>query len=314
MENVLIKEKENIAMDMERKLEPEMELEKSSIVRKILNFIFTRILLYLPFDWGTKFFVKSCKGAAELRSWATTWRALEILYNWDPEGNNWKSDFELGKEYGDGFFTRLWQNLENSKAVRNRYKILKMELKKEIRKKVKKDSIILVSLGCGSGRLVLETIKEIREEFPEIIVKSILIDYSRSAVNFAKKLADNLEVNHVEIERGDVRKLRKILKKKYIKEADIIECNGVLPYFPEIEAVNFLEEICQSLNPGGVAIISNTGENFETEFIKKIVGYDSMRTRRVEEVVEIVKQAGFRKIKVVPEPLEIHPLVVATKT
>ena len=287
----------------------EEKLEKSNIVRKIINFFFTRILLYLPFDWGTEFFMKSCKGAANLRSWATTWKALEILYNWDPEKSNWKSDFELREEYGNGFFTKLWQKLDNSAAVRNRYKLLKNELKKaviESRKKV----VFQLSLGCGSSRANLETVAELSKECPEKTVKTILADYSRSALNYSAQLAKKLKLKDIVIRRGDVTKIREYTSKVLV---DIIEANGILPYLSDIESVHFLENIYRTLDIDGTLITSNTGENFETPFIKKIVGYNSMRVRAAEYVAELVREAGFQQIRIVSEPIGLHSLVVAKK-
>ena len=290
------------------------ELEKSSIGRKTLNFIFTRILLYLPFNWGTKFFMKSCKGAADLRNCATTWRALEILYNWDPEKNNWKSDFELGKEYGNGFFTRLWQKLDNSRAVRNRLSLVKREIKKAIinsRKRV----VFQASLGCGSSRANLEAVAEIAKEYPEKIVKTILVDYSRDALKYSRQLAENLGIKNYLTLRRDIRDITEIKKHTDGMPIDVIEANGVLPYLSDIETIRFLENVHRILDDGGVLITSNTGENFEGPFIKKIVGYNSMRTRTAECVARLVQEAGFQGIiKIIPEPLGLHSLVVAKKT
>ena len=288
----------------------EEKLEKSNIVKKIINFFFTRILLYLPFNWGTEFFMKSCKGAADLRSWATTWKALEILYNWNPEKSTWKSDFELREEYGNGFFTRLWQKLDNSAAVRNRYKLVKNELKKaviESRKKV----VFQLSLGCGSSRANLEAVAELSKECPEKTVKTILVDYSRSALSYSAQLAKKLKLKNVVVQRGDVTKIREYTNGVPV---DIIEANGILPYLSDIESVYFLENIYRTLDIDGILITSNTGENFETPFIKKIVGYNSMRTRTAECVARLVQEAGFQGIKIIPEPLGLHSLVVAKKT
>jgi len=283
-----------------------LKYETNSIWRIVFNFFFIPILNILPRSSNT-LIRRSHKSVNEVITQATTHKALEILY---------QNDY---KRYGDSLLERLshriWFGTNNSKAVRNRLRLVKRELAESIFfiSRVQKD-ISILSIASGSARAVIEALLEI-EIPPEKRITITFVDkdssaleYSRKIVKTHNKLGSNFNFAWVEGTASS------FLEKCTVNQFSIIEMVGLLDYFDEQRVLNIFSEIKRVLIDGGFFITANVNDNSERRFLTRIVGWD-MVYRSAIELGELLLKAGFSndKIKLYYEPLNIHGVSVVRK-
>ncbi len=100
----------------------ELNLEINSLVRKLFNFFTTPILNILPVK-SRALIKKSNKAVGEILENTTTHKALEVLYH---KGKN-----HSVKKIYEKLAHKVWFSTNNSKAVRNRLKIVKNKMEDE---------------------------------------------------------------------------------------------------------------------------------------------------------------------------------------
>lgn len=164
---------ENIANNVKIIIDNDSEdYETNSFLKKTINLFLLPILNRLP----KRLFIKSSKKAEEVHKYATTHKALEVIYSFDNQFN-----FENG--ILDGFFHYFWQKTSNAKALRNRLKLVKKELEKAILS-INKKEIRILNLAAGSNRGVVEVVGIHKDKFDFEI---FAVDKSEFAIEDAKK-------------------------------------------------------------------------------------------------------------------------------
>src|SRR3989344_5844591 len=129
----------------------DLDLEINGLVRRFFNIFIIPILNTLPKNFK-HIIKKTNNAAATVINNATNHQALEVLYS--------KGDLFSIKKIGSNFFKYIWFNLNNSKAVRNRLKFVKRELKNHLEKISKFDrEISVLSIASGSSRAIIETVR-----------------------------------------------------------------------------------------------------------------------------------------------------------
>jgi len=280
------------------------DYEQHNWIMKIVRIPIVFLLNMLPANVGKRIFTafSGHKGDTKtVRRWATTYKALEIMYSY-PErckkGETTKVDF---------FWERF---LSNAKSIRNRLVLTKRELLIAIRDvKKRKASVNLISLGSGSARAVIETLAQLDGLSP---VQAKLVDMSRKAISFSQELAASCNVNQIEWHRDYAQNLERYCSNGF--QPDIVEMVGLLDYYPYDQAVDLITKIWEVLPNGGWLITCNIRDNFERPFVTKSINWP-MIYRPPQELADILLEAGFLKenIKVVYEPLKIHGLAIAQK-
>lgn len=234
---------------------------------------------------------------------ASRYQAIEAVYSY-PER----------KKIGQiGFLDSCWAVfLNNSLALRNRLKLVKRELKTAINEvKRRKTDVRLMSLGSGSARAVIEVLIRLNGCSP--LVKTILVDRDKEAIDFSKNFARINGVNHIKWHRGYAQNLGKYCGNDFTP--DIVEMVGLLDYYPCQEAVKLIRRIYENLAPDGWLITCNIRSNLEQPFLAKGVNWPPLIYRSSKELAEILIEAGFfpEDIKIIYEPLKIHGLAIARK-
>ena len=280
-----------------------LNYEQYNWIMKIVRIPIIFILNMLPSSWGKIVFTAFCNhrsDSSRVRRWATTFRALEIIYT-----------FPLRRAKGKtSLMDTFWELfLSNARSVRNRLKLVEgglITIVKEVRGR--KSQVNLMSLGSGSSRAVIEVLAQLNGLFP-VRVKSI--DISRGAINFSRELAATYNVNQIEWYRDYAQNLEKYCDDF---QPDIIEMVGLLDYYPDKQAIDLLKKIYKVLSPGGWLITSNIRSNFERPFVTKAINWP-MIYRSPEELATILIEAGFRveHLKIIYEPLKIHGIIIAQK-
>jgi len=236
----------------------------------------------------------------------TTHKALEVMYTYPArraEGSTTTSDF-------------FWEYfLNNARTIRNRLLLVKRELHRIIQDSYqwnKTEPVRILSLGGGSARAVIEVVKELTDQIP-IEVK--LIDMSRDAVQYSKKLAAdfNLDGRRITWRVGYAHNLEKYCRDFHPNI--IIEMVGLLDYFNSEQAVDLLSKIYHKLLSGGWLITCNIHPNFESSFVTKGINWTSMTYREPDQLIRLLLAGGFRadRMKIIYDPFKIHGLAIAQK-
>lgn len=280
--------------------DPFLNYEYLSVRHRLFNVTILPILNILPKGFQ-KFIKKSNKQAAEVIDNATNHQALEVLYH--------KGNIKKHKNPLQRIFRKIWFSISNSKAVRNRLKIVKRELDQHIKvlKDQKKD-IKILSIAAGSARAVLETI-EIHEG-GEHSFSLTFLDKSEKAVEYSKRLSGeklkHSNVNWITDTIGNF--FKNYTGEKY----DVVEMVGLIDYFDDEKTKEVFSKIHNVLNSGGMLITANVNNNKERRFLERIIDWH-MIYRTAEELAQLLEESGFKeeKMSIFYEPLKIHSVIVA---
>ena len=232
---------------------------------------------------------------------ATTWKALDIIYNYQP-----------GKDKSlSGRITDFWNGLRNIKAVRNRLRLAKKLLIENIQEFPKNEKQIrLVSIASGAAQEVIEIMKESKQK--GIFIQAIFLDRDSTAIAHSKNLARQAGVlNQITFANTSTKELKRVAAKF---KPHIVEVIGLLEYRPDDHAIDLLKRIYDILAPRGIVITSNISPNPE-KFFSYWVGNWPMIYRTEEQLSKIIIKAGFnpRSCKIIQEPLKTHNVVICEK-
>ena len=241
------------------------------------------------------FFDGVSKLCREVKENAARWRALDLTYNNYAKNNT---------SFGDLVYNFFWHNLKNARALRNRLKLIKHLLFKNIEEISKSGKEIrLISIASGSAQGVIETITLAKQK--GILVKSVFIDIDPTALEYSRKLAQRLgvenQITFVNKKASIINEIGKDFK------PNLIEMVGFLEYRPEEKAIKLIQSIYQVLEKGGTFLVSHISPNLESFFLKEVINWP-MIYRRPEEIVRILSLASFslENCSFYWEPLKIH--------
>jgi len=277
------------------------DFEINSILRNFFDIFFIPILNNLPSSFQ-KTIKKTHKSADEVIKKATSHSALEVLYS---HGKMHKS-----RNIFQTFFRYVWFTRNNAKAVRNRLKIVKREITKEIKNR-KDTGITLLSIASGSARAVVESFSNV-PLITNTPVSLNFLDKSIEAISYSRSLAKNLD--GVYACRWITDTANSFPKYFPNNKPNIVEMVGLLDYFDDEKILETFQTIYNNLEEGGVLITANVIDNKERPFLERVVGWNMIYSTP-EDFIRIANEAGFRSenIVVYVEPLKIHFVMVAHK-
>jgi SAM-dependent methyltransferase len=279
----------------------ELNFEKKSFYYILLSPIFLLIALYVYLKkkiipnpkYNFYFFDGISKNCREIKENATRWKALDIIYNKTPEN----------------LIEKFWSNLIGFRATRNRLKMVKYYLKREIQNFLNiSNEVRLISVACGSAQGVIEVIKDFREKS----IKALFLDLDTSALEHSKKLAKEANVeDKIIFVNKSARELENIGKEFH---PHIVEVVGFLMYRPKEKAIKLVERIYHILVPNGVLLISQDNYIPERFFLYYVVNWPII-FRSPAEFSEILIKGGFNSkyCKIIYEPLMMHGLAICRK-
>lgn len=281
-----------------------LSLETNSLLRYLLNLFFIPILNSLPKNF--KYIIKKTNNAAAVViDNVTSHKALEVLYS--------KGELFSFKKLGSQFFKYIWFNVNNSKAVRNRLKFVKRELRNHLMNISEFDrDIEIISIASGSSRSIVEVVKD-GHYLKDTKLSVTFLDKNEDAIQYSKDLS--IHINHLPIKLDWINdSVGNFLRSNPEKKFDIVEIVGLLDYFTDVKVLETFMGIYNILQTGGILITSNISHNPEEKFITKVIDWP-MIYRTPEELAELAKKAGFEynNMKVFYEPLKVHGMVVAKK-
>ena len=285
-----------------------LNYEKPSLMRKMIDFIWIPFLNLLPKRLGFNLVKMSSHDAKVVQKYATSFRALEVMYNYNSNNN-----IDFFREKGlRKFCTIIWQNTHNAQAVRNRLKLVTRELEKSILH-AGSNNVGIFSLAAGSARAVFAVINKFKSAFPEIRIEAVLLDKHADALDFSRGIA--IRYNLLNQFTYIIDNVKNLKKYKFKYRTDVVEMVGLLDYFDRQNAMELFKSIYDFLEPGNFFITGNIKKNSEEAFIKKSIGWEGMIYRSESDLLELFINAGFKKdkIKIYIEPQNIHMIAVAYK-
>ncbi len=256
---------------------------------------------------------KTNRGAREVLENKTTHQALEVLYR---KGDTGKKETFLGN-----IFRSLWFFTDNAKGVRNRLRIVKNGIVRELvnihSDECHNNTVHMLSIASGSARAVLEAIQRAREMNVEKDIHVTFLDKSPQAISYSRTLAqsvcdeDVLKKTHMQWVTDTASNFT-----KYADEGslDIIEMVGLLDYFDDEKAQRLFEKAYRYLRSGGVFITANIDYNKEYAFVNNFVDW-RMIYRSSHELAALARRAGFNAqyMRVYTEPLGVHNVLIVRK-
>lgn len=283
-----------------------LKLEQNSPVRAFFNLFLIPVLNSLPIK-SRGLIKKSNKAVGDIVDNATNHKALEILYH-----NGYKKDI---KKMYEKISNAVWLNTNNSKAVRNRLKIVNHEISSRLKELVAsdKEEISIVSIAAGSARAVIEALEANVAKDKKISVT--FIDKSDSALEYSKNLLSTKEFS--KLPHYSFKWISDTVNgflDKNTEKFDIVEMVGLMDYFEDDRARTIFQKINNNLKQEGVFITANINDNSEKKFVTKAIGWP-MIYRSAEHIGRLVHEAGFphTDIEVYYEPLKIHSIIIARR-
>lgn len=279
--------------------------ELNTFLKKVFNFFFIPFINNLPVS-ARKLIKKSNKAVKHVVENATNHAALETLYH--------KGRTHQRRGLFQEIAHLVWFNTNNSKAVRNRLRLVKRELRKSIEKiYARKKDISILSIASGSARAIVEVLQSLPLDFNGTISVTFL-DKNPEALKYSKNLIESnftskkFLFNWIEGTAGS------FLRSTSADRVDIIEMVGLLDYFDDQKAIDIFNNIHSKLNEGGIFITANIVDNAEQKFLKKVIGWE-MIYRYAEDLQQLLIKAGFSQEKVYMfyEPLKIHTIAICNK-
>ena len=277
--------------------------ETNSSIRKITNAVLIPTLNTLPVS-ARKLLGKTHKSGGEIIKHATTHKAMEILYdrNQRPKAN-----------WIQNFFLSIWLGTNNSKAIRNRLRLVKREIKNKITELInQKKEIKILNIASGAARAVIESVEEV--EFPDNFrLSAVFIDQNHEAISFSQQLAGSHKYRSSFKWVNDTAE-NFLNNQGSTKAFNIVEMVGLLEYLSDKDSVDLFTGIYKALDSGGILITANILNNIERRFINDVIGW-KMKYRSPDELSSLLMDAGFAldNMKIYYEPQRIHCVIVAQK-
>lgn len=272
--------------------DPSLNYETGGVFYSTISRIIGWLLSVLP-KKSLRKAIATSERADKVRNKATSHEALELMY----EGP--KNEGGIISNIG----SRFWFRIRNTRAVRNRLKLVK-KIIGTCFTNMEKDKIYVASLGAGSARAVLEEVKK-QESLRKFEV--YLVDLNPTALECGRNLSISLgiksHINYVNEKVGTGLSIFNNLN------FDVVEMVGLLDYFDDIKASAVIKKIKQHLNSKGFLITCNIVDNAEQKFITNVVDW-KMYYRYPDDMIRLMKGAGFNEPIVVNEPLLIHAIAI----
>ncbi|MBI3550590.1 MAG: alpha/beta fold hydrolase [Elusimicrobia bacterium] len=171
----------------------------------------------------------------------------------------------------------------------------------------------IVDIAAGAGRYVLETLKAL----DGAVESALLRDYKEVNIDAARRLAAELSLGNVRIERGDA--FDRASLAGLAPKPTIAIVSGLYELIPENAPIRAsLRGLSEALEPGGILLYTNQPWHPQLEMIARTLPNREgrpwiMRRRTQAEMDALVREAGFEKIEQDTDPWGIFTVSLARR-
>jgi 1-acyl-sn-glycerol-3-phosphate acyltransferase len=284
----------------------ELNLEKPSLLFRLLHSSLIFILNSKIFSFAVKKLTQEGKIVSQNPGSALS---MEVVYTLGK-----KNIFSI-KSFNDFAVFIFDRVLFQTKALRNRLKIVKKLLRESLLEMQSKEEIKILSLGGGSLRSILSAIAEINN--PKLVnkIEIVSVDTDLSSVELVEKVKKEVGLENIKIKILNIDSLDflKNIEKHGQQKFDLVEVIGLIDYLKEDIVINKLNLIYNIMKNKSFIIFSNIAPNNEAKFLENI-NWPHLYYRNVVDLVYILKKTTFKKAsKIIEEPLSIHNIVYIKK-
>ena len=242
--------------------------------------------------YGNLFVDRTSDLMRNLRIHARTWRAMNFLYNYKSIFAH-KNFFQKQIEY-------FWAQIDNSKAIRNRARVVKKLTQEEVAKRNKSEEINILSIASGTGQPLIEAVAK----FNQYKINLTLIDKDQDCLDFAQKIAQKYDLT-IKTICEDIFNLDKLKLEKF----DLVEMIGIFDYFSEEQTNSLTRKLKQITKNSTSVIISNSCPNRGSFGLTWVMLWPLIY-RDESDFKSLLLSSGYSDIKIVYEPLKFHLVAV----
>lgn len=249
------------------------------------------------------FFDGLSKPLRQIKEGAASWRALDIIYNYNEDIRS--SLLGIERVLAD-----FWIGMRNAQAVRNRKELVVRLLAEYIslfHGRNGCERVKIFSLASGSAQAVLEA-----GERAGLPIDLCLLDIDQSALDYSLRLLKEKELEGMVFLSTIRGSATNCCKEIAAFKPQIVEMVGFLDYRPHKKAVALVQKIYHSLPVDCYFITSNICPNGEAKFLKWVINW-RMIHRKPKGFSKILQEGGFKKYIILLEPQRIHAIAVAWK-
>lgn len=171
----------------------------------------------------------------------------------------------------------------------------------------------LLDIASGPGRYVLETVQSLSSVASSVQLR----DYKPENVQAAQKLAQEMGLNNVTVSLGDA--FDRASLGALTPKPTIAIVSGLFELFPaNAPVLTSLRGVADAVEPGGYLIYTNQPWHPQVEFIARVLRNREgkpwiMRRRTQAEMDELVRTAGFEKLRQETDPWGIFTVSLARR-
>jgi alpha-beta hydrolase superfamily lysophospholipase/SAM-dependent methyltransferase len=171
----------------------------------------------------------------------------------------------------------------------------------------------VLDIASGPGRYALETVRELAHVPAAVVLR----DYKTENVEAARRLAAKVGLTNVECVQGDAFDRASLAGIRPRPTIAIV--SGLYELFPENKPViDSLGGLADALEPGGLLIYTNQPWHPQLEFIARVLTNREgkpwiMRRRTQAEMDELVRAAGFEKLRQEIDPWGVFSVSLARR-
>lgn len=291
-------------------------------VRHLISWWLHLLPRFLPKRLVRWVFGNTSRHIHEIVEYRKGWRALHEIYNYDrprTEAQQLPEMLRLPKEEHtwNALMASFWETVVVcGTGTRNRFRQVKRLAKLQFAVTNPHRPFRILSIGCGSGQAILESIWEERRLNPDRQFCLTALDMDLKALAALRRLAASLNIptEMVDTQRANITRVDVLEKRMGLGEFDLIEVVG----FSEYQATPWLIELARflhdRLSPGGALLFNNMRHTREQWFTLTIMDW-ALDLKDPEVLAEIMVDAGFnpRQVEVIGEPTETFWMAKAVR-
>ena len=170
------------------------------------------------------------------------------------------------------------------------------------------DPIVVISVPCGIARDLFEVAEMLHTTEPELYeqVDFIGIDLDPEALDLSRTLTQDHPC--FEFRCADAFGAESLLK-----GADVVVSLGFGEFLSDHQLLDFYRRCCASLNDGGRFITSAMSRDRVSDYLARELAELHTNYRSTERLTELLRSAGFTKIRTGRDKVGLQTLAVAEK-
>jgi predicted RNA methylase len=255
---------------------------KTAIVNPLANYLPSRM---------TKAILRATKSELAAANWADPggWRSMVISYEGRP------------RKLADRV---LVKGGSMPMALRNRRRLAARVLA-DLIDGCAREPVHVLCLGAGPGHIITDAMLHARRRS-----RATLVDLSGEAFEYGRRLAAHKGLaDRVRYVQGDVRRVREVLD----SPPDVVKMVGICEYLSDSQISDIAAAVAAVMAAGAAVVFNSLSRAHGTDrFFRRVLGLH-MNYRSPEDLMRMMRLAGFGDFVSHPEPLGVYHVVMGRR-